>query len=109
MASRIQMRRGTLAQWTSANPILAIGESGYETDTNRIRIGDGTTNFLSLPFLGNTGLLFVTAPASKTDMSTLPGNVAPIAGSSAIALSDSGIWSIKHPETEWKFTDRSLT
>jgi len=36
MASKIQVRRGTAAQWTAANPILIIGELGFETDTNTL-------------------------------------------------------------------------
>ena len=46
---RIQLRRDTIANWTTANPILAEGEYGYETDTGYERIGDGSTAFLSLP------------------------------------------------------------
>lgn len=41
--STIQLRRGTAAQWTSADPVLASGEAGYETDTNKFKIGDGST------------------------------------------------------------------
>lgn len=48
--ARVQLRRSTLAQWTAANPVLLAGEAGYETDTGRLRIGDGATPFLSLPF-----------------------------------------------------------
>jgi hypothetical protein len=43
MAVQIQLRNGSAAQWTSANPILAVGEMGVETDTNRFKIGTGTT------------------------------------------------------------------
>lgn len=49
MASRIQLRRGTAAQWTTANPILASGEPGRETDTGRLKIGDGVTAWAGLP------------------------------------------------------------
>lgn len=49
MANPIYMRRGTIAAWTAANPIIGAGEPGYETDTQRFRIGDGATAFLSLP------------------------------------------------------------
>ena len=41
MATRIQLRRGTAAEWTAANPILAVGELGLETDTERFKIGTG--------------------------------------------------------------------
>jgi microcystin-dependent protein len=49
MATRMQQRRGTLAEWTAANPVLLDGEIGFETDTNMIRIGNGGTEFLDLP------------------------------------------------------------
>ena len=51
MATRMQQRRGTSEQWSTANPILAAGEIGYETDTNEFRIGDGVNRWNDLsPF-----------------------------------------------------------
>lgn len=38
----IQIRRDTAAAWTSANTTLATGEIGFETDTNKFKIGNGT-------------------------------------------------------------------
>lgn len=62
MATQIQLRRGTAAQWTAANPILAEGEMGVELDTSNFKIGNGTDNwndlsygFLALPAGGTTG------------------------------------------------------
>jgi hypothetical protein len=43
MADKIQIRRDTAANWTSSNPTLAAGELGYETDTDKIKMGDGST------------------------------------------------------------------
>lgn len=43
MSSKIQLRRDTAANWTATNPTLAQGEPGLETDTNKIKYGDGTT------------------------------------------------------------------
>lgn len=40
---QIKLRRDTAANWTSANPTLAEGELGYETDTGRFKIGNGST------------------------------------------------------------------
>jgi hypothetical protein len=48
MPQQIQLRRGTAAQWTSANTLLAAGELGAETDTGRFKIGDGSTQWNSL-------------------------------------------------------------
>lgn len=46
--STIKMRRGTAAQWALANPVLAAGEPGFETDTKVLKFGDGVTAWLSL-------------------------------------------------------------
>jgi len=50
--TRIQLRRGTAgagaSQWT--NQVLYAGEVGYETDTGRFKIGDGTTAWDSLDY-----------------------------------------------------------
>ena len=51
MATRMQQRRGTAAQWLAADPVLAAGEMGFETDTNEFRIGDGVNVWSDLsPF-----------------------------------------------------------
>ena len=50
MPVKIQFRRGTASQWTSANPTLAVGELGLETDTSKYKIGDGTTAWSSLGY-----------------------------------------------------------
>ena len=46
----IQPRRGTSDQWVSANPVLAVGEMGYEIDTRKFKYGDGLTTWLDLPY-----------------------------------------------------------
>jgi hypothetical protein len=50
MPVQIQLRKGTAAQWTAANPTLALGEPGAETDTGRIKCGDGATLWNALPY-----------------------------------------------------------
>jgi len=45
----IKTRRGTAAEWSAANPTLAAGEPGYETDTGILKIGDGVTAYNTLP------------------------------------------------------------
>ena len=47
--ARIQIRRGTAAQWAAANPVLLMGELGLETDTKVQKTGDGVTAWVSLP------------------------------------------------------------
>lgn len=51
----IQLRRGSAASWTSANPTLAAGELGIETDTAKMKIGDGTTAWASLAYFSGSG------------------------------------------------------
>lgn len=57
MATKIQLRRDTAANWTSTNPVLSAGEIGVELDTLRLKCGDGTTAWVSLAYTtsGGTG------------------------------------------------------
>jgi hypothetical protein len=50
MPQQIQLRRGTAAQWATANPTLAAGETGVETDTRKFKVGDGSTAWNSLTY-----------------------------------------------------------
>jgi hypothetical protein len=52
VVTQIQIRRGTAAQWTSTNPTLASGEQGFETDTGKMKIGNGSTAWNSLAYIG---------------------------------------------------------
>ena len=48
----IKFRKGDASTWSSTNPILAIGEPGFDTTNNQIRIGDGINNWNDLPAIG---------------------------------------------------------
>jgi hypothetical protein len=61
VVTQIQVRRGTAAQWTAANPTLAAGEWGFETDTNKVKIGSGSTAWNSLGYQGAGDIEGVTA------------------------------------------------
>ena len=50
--TRIVNRHDTAANWTSVNPVLAAGEMGVETDTNKFKFGDGTTAWSELEYTG---------------------------------------------------------
>ena len=50
MATRMQQRRGTATQWTTANPVLGAGEIGFETNTGKFKIGDGSTAWTNLEY-----------------------------------------------------------
>jgi hypothetical protein len=93
-AVTIQLRRDTAANWTSANPTLAQGEWGYETDTYKVKLGDGSTAWTSLPygtilnaragtatvpplqFISGTNLTTAAAGAVEYDGSVFYGDVA---------------------------------
>jgi len=47
---RIQVRRGTASEWTAANPILAAGEMGVETNTNKFKFGNGSDTWTALSY-----------------------------------------------------------
>lgn len=66
MAQQIQIRRDTSTNWTTANPTLAQGEMGLETNTGKLKIGNGTSAWNSLAYFGGAGAL-----ASLTDVSIL--------------------------------------
>ena len=50
MAVKFQLRRDTAANWTAANTVLDLGEPGFETDTRKLKMGDGTTPWNSLDY-----------------------------------------------------------
>ena len=52
MTTRIKLRRDTAANWTSNDPVLALGEAGYDTTNNELRVGDGTTVWSGLESIG---------------------------------------------------------
>jgi hypothetical protein len=68
--AKIKFRRDTAANWTSANPILAQGEPGFEHDTGLLKIGDGSTTWAELDYSSGSA-------ASLTDN----GNVVVTTGS----------------------------
>jgi hypothetical protein len=51
----IKLRRGTASAWTTANPTLAAGEPGFETDTGKLKVGDGATSWTGLAYLTASG------------------------------------------------------
>jgi len=61
VVTQIQVRRGTASQWTSANPTLASGEWGFESDTGKVKIGNGSTAWTSLGYTGAGTVTSITA------------------------------------------------
>lgn len=48
--ARIKLRRDTEANWIAANPVLDLGEPGYVTDTEQLKIGNGVNDWNTLPY-----------------------------------------------------------
>jgi hypothetical protein len=69
VVTQIQVRRGTASQWTSSNPTLASGEWGYETDTNKAKIGNGATAWNSLAYIITGSAGTVTSITAGTGLS----------------------------------------
>lgn len=83
MADIIQIRRDTAANWASVNPVLAQGEMGLETDTEKMKLGDGATAYNSLNY-------FVT---SQTNVSISGGTIdgAVVGGTTPAAVTGTNI------------------
>jgi hypothetical protein len=52
----VQHKRGTAADIAAHNPMLAEGEFGVETDTFKVKVGDGTKTWTALPYIGGAGI-----------------------------------------------------
>lgn len=69
---RLQHRRGTAAQWAAANPVLAVGEMGFETDTGRLKVGNGSTNYISLDWTATV--------VGRSEIDTVNSSVSTVTG-----------------------------
>jgi len=80
--TQIQVRRGTAASWTSTNPTLAAGEVGFETDTGKFKIGNGSSTWNGLAYNLNGG----TAAGTDIPLSTVTtkGDLIVATGSGAV-------------------------
>lgn len=52
-----QLKRGSAAKWQELNLVLAAGEPGFEIDTNRLKIGNGNTPWLELPYINDGSIV----------------------------------------------------
>lgn len=86
-SSTIQLKRNTAANWTSANPVLQNGEIGVETDTNKIKIGDGSTAWSSLEYFGvdEETLEEISEQYAMLDASINGGSIDLLAGEDALS------------------------
>lgn len=100
--ARVRLRRGTAAQWASANPVLAPGEPGFETDTGIVRVGDGATAWSSLPLAGPQG---PTGPPGADGSGVPAGGAAGTVLTKASATSGDVVWAAPAPVAAWTVVD----
>ena len=119
MAVRLQLRRDTAANWTSENPILSLGEPGVETDTLKLKLGDGVTAWNSLDYaisqdFGDlTNVPTTISGYGITDaisLSNLSATTAPTpSGDGSLAFNDtSGEFTYTPPETDKKANNAAI-
>jgi hypothetical protein len=89
MPAQLQYRRDTAANWTASNPLLFLGELGYETDTGKFKIGLQNLSWNSLPYYNSNASTFTYSNsifyATSTGSFTLPA-------------------SLQKPNAKWKVT-----
>ncbi|WP_447724644.1 hyaluronate lyase N-terminal domain-containing protein [Sphingomonas koreensis] len=87
MIVKFRLRRDTAANWTANNPTLALGEPGLETDTRKVKYGDGSTAWNSLAYAASgaaawadiTGKPTTLAGYGITDAQPLDGDLTALA------------------------------
>lgn len=94
---KFQVRNDTAANWAATNPVLAAGEPGLETDTGRVKFGNGTSNWAALQYVDSAGLSSASpqplgvAAAGSSNLAARADHVHSVPASLAVsALSTSG-------------------
>ena len=69
--ARLRLRRDTASGWTTANPVLLLGEVGIETDTRNFKVGNGSSGWTALQYYITSSLPLVRGQVSKMDSGTI--------------------------------------
>jgi len=90
---QLQIRRDTLANWVSNNPILANGEMGINLDTYQYKLGDGVKRWNLLPYAGIAGPTGSPGPtlSSLTGATGVTGSVGPTGMTGPTGISATGV------------------
>lgn len=67
----MQQKRGTASEWSTSNPLLLAGEIGFETDTKKIKVGDGTNNWNTLAYAAGSTFVDALLSSGNNDIITL--------------------------------------
>lgn len=65
---RFKQKYDTSVNWYDRNPILLAGEIGIESDTNKMKVGDGTTNWNDLAYIGDSSNIDPSQFALKSEL-----------------------------------------
>lgn len=87
-----QIKRGQSAAWASVNPVLRVGEPGFEIDTNKLKIGNGVDAYNDLPYLTDAEIARIEGLEASL---SLKANIADVYTKSEIDGLISGIYSYK--------------
>ena len=89
LKTRIQLRHDTAANWTAKNPVLMVGELGFEIDTNKFKIGDGVKEWNALEYAVKDEIALTDENVTMTNDFTATVNIGtfnvPASGSGTIA------------------------
>lgn len=120
--TRIQQKADTSSNWTSSNPVLLRGELGFETDTLKFKIGNGTSNYSSLEYFpavssitiqGDGGAILVDSSSPITESGTRKVSHATTAGYKHIPAGGSSgqvlMWSSSGTATWGSLSDDDTT
>jgi hypothetical protein len=87
MSTLIKLRRDTAANWASADPVLQLGEPGYDTTNNELRIGDGTTAWSGLTPIAGGGEAGLPLANGTSNF-----NIAAASGNATVGVAGTHTW-----------------
>jgi hypothetical protein len=104
---RFRLRNDTSSNWTTNNPVLATGEPGYETDTNKVKFGDGTTSWRNLSYTAKPDFVSVKDYGAIGDGNSHP--LSDIYSSVASAQAVYPFVTSLTQELDWAATTKAIT
>jgi len=99
----IRHRRGAAALWSTTNPVLPSGEFGVETDTLRIKMGDGVTTWNSLAYITDEVSGLSTATPNAVIKRDSFGRASVVEPTSASEIATKGYVDLKTPDAQWPY------
>lgn len=110
MSTLIKLRRDTAANWAATDPVLQLGEPGYDTTNNELRIGDGTTAWSGLTPIsgggGGAGLPLANG-TSNFNIATVNGNATVTSAGNTWTFGTDGMLSFPNNEL-WGAVDQDF-